>query len=96
MTVSPRLFSPVGTVDSATVFVWSTVPGADRYGIRLFDGDGTLVWQHETADTVALLPSAIGLRSELTYFWKVEAQSGFDRRAASDLVEFSLQRGRRP
>jgi hypothetical protein len=96
MTVSPRVVAPVGAVDSARVLIWSSVPAADRYRTRLFDSDGTVIWEHETGDTVAALPSSVALRRRLSYFWKVEAHTGFDRWAASDLIEFMVRRGGGP
>jgi hypothetical protein len=92
MTVAPRAVAPVGAVGSATVLVWSSVPSADRYRARLFDSDGTVIWEHETGDTIAALPSAVALRPRLPYYWKVEAHTGFDRWAASDLIEFMVRR----
>lgn len=96
MTVAPRPLAPVGAVDSATALVWSSVHSADRYRARLFDSDGTVIWEHETGDTVAALPRSVALRARLPYYWKVEAHTGFDRWAASDLVEFVPRRGGRP
>jgi hypothetical protein len=96
MTAAPRPIAPVDTVAGVAAFTWSSVPQADRYRVRLFDADGTVIWERETAETVATLPSVVGLRAQLRYYWKVEAHSGFDRWAASDLVEFVPRRGGRP
>lgn len=90
-TVAPRAVAPVGAVDSATSLMWSSVPHADRYRVRLFTGDGAVLWESETTDTTATLPGSIGLRSGGAYFWKVEAQTGFGRSAASELNEFSVR-----
>jgi anti-sigma factor RsiW len=87
-TVAPRPFSPRGGVDSATTFVWSSVPYATAYRIRLYDADGSLLWEQETADTVSAPPTSLGLRARTSYYWKVEAQTGFGRWTSSDLVEF--------
>jgi len=92
-TVSPRPVGPRGAVDSTTAFVWSSVPYATTYRVRLYAADGSLLWEHEVADTVSAPPSSLRLRARAPYFWKVEAQTGFDRWAASDLVEFVLRRG---
>jgi hypothetical protein len=96
MTASPRAVAPVGAVDSVTVLVWSSVPSADRYRARLFDSDGTVIWEHETGDTVAVLAGSVALRPRLSYYWKVEAHTGFDRWAGSDLTEFMVRRGGAP
>jgi hypothetical protein len=94
MTVAPRAIAPVGSVDTARALIWSSVPYANSYRVRLFDADGTVLWEREAADTVVPLPDSIALRAELLYYWRVEAHTGFDRRAESDLVEFRLQRGK--
>lgn len=94
--VAPRAVAPVGAVDSASVLVWSSVPSADRYRARLFDAHGTVIWEHEIGDTIAALPSSVALRPRLLYYWKVEAHTGFDRWAASDLIEFTVRRGGGP
>lgn len=93
-TVAPRPIAPVGPVDTVTDLVWSSVPYANNYRVRLFDADGTVLWEHESADTVVAMPDSIALRRQLLYYWRVEAHTGFDRSAASELVEFRLQRGR--
>lgn len=90
-TVAPRALSPVGAVDSASALRWSSVPHADRYQVRVFNADGTVLWERETNDTSVAIPDSIGVRSERSYHWKVEAQTGFDRRAASELIEFSVR-----
>jgi anti-sigma factor RsiW len=92
-TVAPRPVTPLGGVDSAAVLVWTSVPHADRYRVRLFDSEGTVIWQAEIEDTVARVPTSATLKARLSYYWKVEAHTGFDRWAASDLVEFIPRHG---
>ena len=75
--------------------VWSSVPYANNYRVRMFDADGTVLWEREATDTVVPIPDSMALRPLLLYYWRVEARTGFDRRAESDLVEFRLE-GRRP
>lgn len=87
-TVAPRPLAPVGVVRTTTPFVWSSVPYADRYHVRLFDPDGMVIWEVETTDTVATPPASVITRERVSYFWRVEAATGFDRRAASSLVNF--------
>ena len=91
-TVAPRPISPLGTVRAVSGLVWSSVPHANGYRVRLFDGNGTTLWERETSDTVTSVSDSLALRPATPYFWRVDAQTGFDRWAASDLVEFSLQR----
>jgi hypothetical protein len=94
-TVAPRGLSPVGAVDSAPTLRWSSVPHTDRYQVRVFGTDGAVLWERETTDTSVAMPDSIGVRSSHTYHWKVEAYTGFDRRAASELIEFSVRFPRR-
>lgn len=89
-TAPPIVIAPRGGVDSVRELVWSAVPHAARYRVTLLDARGTALWRWETADTVAVLPDTVRLRVAASYFWKVEAETGFDRWAASDLVDFTL------
>ena len=91
-TVAPVPLTPapgasVGRVDR---LVWSSVPGADTYRLRLFDGDGSTVWMVETSDTSVALPDSVRLLPRVPYFWRVEAQADWLRWTASDLVSFRL------
>jgi hypothetical protein len=76
-------------------FVWSRLPRVDRYRLRLYDAEGNVLWTVETADTSVALPGDVRLSSGVTYFWKVEAQVGWQRWVASDLVGFELGSERR-
>ena len=93
-TIAPTILTPVGPVESAPKFAWSSVPHADRYGVRLFDSNGSVLWQRETTDTVLALPPSLNLREGRSYYWKIEAHTGFDRSTASELVEFSIKSSR--
>lgn len=90
-TVAPRTIAPLGVVDAASTLTWSSVPHADRYRVRVFDADGSVLWDRETSDTTAALPAATVLRAARAYYWKVEARTGFDRSTASELTEFSIR-----
>ena len=89
-TAAPRPIAPIGVVAAPTHLRWSSVPYADRYQVRVFDLAGNVVWDHDTPDTLAALPKSIALRPDVSYFWKVEALTGFDRHAASELTEFVI------
>jgi anti-sigma factor RsiW len=95
-TVSPRPVMPRGRVASIKSVVWSAVPYADGYRVRMFDSAGTVIWESETADTLAPLPASIVIRVGHPHYWKVEARTGFDRWVASDLVEFTVGRRSEP
>lgn len=93
-TVAPRPLAPVGSAVRGDTLIWSSVPGADVYAIRLFDAGSGVLWEGQTSDTLATLPATVGLRAGATYYWRVEARTGFGRSAASDLVEFIAPNGR--
>jgi hypothetical protein len=88
--VAPAIVAPRGAATAAHRLVWTAVPRADRYRLTLFDETGSVVWETQTTDTAALLPDSVRLRTGTSYLWKVEAQTGWNRWVASDLVEFSL------
>lgn len=89
-TVGPRPAAPLGLVVRADFMVWSSVSQADAYRLRLFDGEGTVLWEGVFPDTLVPLPPSIDLMAGTPYFWRVEARTGFGRWVASDLVRFSL------
>ena len=93
-TVAPVAIAPAGLVDAAPTFLWSAVPHADRYRIRIFDGSGSVIWERETGDTVASTDSLTFVPGR-SYFWKVEAHAGFDRSTTTELIEFSVSDPRR-
>ncbi len=88
--VAPVVVAPRGVTGAATRLVWTGVPHADRYRLTLFDGTGRVVWETQASGTSVSLPDSIRLRPGATYLWKVEAQTGWNRWVASDLVEFSV------
>jgi len=87
-TVAPSVIAPRGATIGAPKFVWTGVPHADRYRLTVFDDTGRVAWQTQTSDTAAVLPESIRLQEGASYFWKVEAQTGWKRWVSSDLVEF--------
>jgi len=89
-TAAPIAIEPRGAVDSVRALVWSAVPHASRYRLALLDSAGTVVWRLETVDTVAALPETVRLRAGAPYFWKVDAETGFDRWVGSELSDFTV------
>ena len=87
---APEAIRPVGPVAEASHLAWTSVSGADRYRVALFDAEGTVLYEIEVPDTMAALPDSVLPRPGETYWWRVEARLGFDRWAASDLIEFSV------
>ena len=91
----PVPLSPVGTVAQAGVLRWSSLAGADRYRVVLFDAGGRVLYEAQVADTSAPLPDSVTLVPGRPYLWKVEARTGVARWSASDLVRFSIAPGAR-
>ena len=90
-TIAPAVLTPIGVVESAARFVWSSVPHASFYELRVFDPDGSVVWQGQTQDTVLTPPPTVGLLPGRAYYWKVEAHTGFERSTSTELIEFSVR-----
>jgi len=63
--------------------------------VTVFDATGGVVYAAEVADTVVTFPDSIALVPGDSYLWKVDARTGFDRWAASELVEFRVAGPRR-
>ena len=91
-TVSPRALSPSGETELPLTLRWSSVPLANSYLARIYDAQGSVLFERETTDTL-LMVGRMGLRPGTSYYWKVEARSGFDRSATSPLTEFTLRSG---
>lgn len=89
-TGSPRLLTPTGVVASADTLRWTSVPHADRYRVTVFDRDGNVAIEAQTADTTLALPAAAGVARGRLYLWKVEARTGWDRWVESEFVEFTV------
>ena len=92
---APALRSPVGVVSAVGQMQWTHVDGADLYRLTLFDASSRVVFTISVADTLLILPDSVGLIPNRTYLWKVDARTGFDRWAASELAEFSIAGSRR-
>src|SRR6266568_8851656 len=67
----PVLIAPRDRVARVERFLWSSVPKVGRYRIRLYTGDGALLWTSGTADTVVAAPTSPALASGTPYFWMV-------------------------
>lgn len=83
--IAPR--SSVARVDS---LVWTSAPGVERYRVRLYDATGTVLWSAQPADTVVGLPGDLSLAVGRSYFWRVEAETEWQKWAGADLVEFRI------
>jgi len=92
---APTPRSPVGAVANVHDLRWSHVAGADRYRVTVFDATGGVVFAAEASDTVVAFPDSIALVPGASYLWKIDARTGFDRWAASELTEFRVAAPRR-
>jgi hypothetical protein len=87
---TPMTPAPGASVPQVDSLVWSSVPKAERYRVRLYDSEGSVLWTLETPDTSAALPNSLRLQPRVAYFWRVEAQAEWMRWAASDLASFRI------
>ena len=87
--------SPLGLVAAVRDLRWSPVAGADRYRVTVFDATGGVVYAAEAPDTVIAFPDSVTLVPGASYLWKVDARTGFDRWATSELTEFRVAEPRR-
>ena len=62
----------------------------------MFDARGRVLYETQLADTVVILPDSVAVIPGQSHLWKVEARTGWDRWAASDLVEFRVAAGAPP
>lgn len=93
-TILPRIVAPNGAVDSVPMLVWRSVPNADSYLARVFLADGSVLWEQTVTDTTAL-PRGVHFAPGVTYHLRVEARTGFNRTAPSELVGFTVTPPRR-
>jgi hypothetical protein len=87
---APEPVSPVGAVAEPRSLRWASVAGADRYRVTLFDATSRVLYERVLSDTEAVLPDSIRFAPGRSYLWKVDARTGYDRWAASSLVEFRV------
>jgi Putative zinc-finger len=87
---APEAVWPVGQVAEVQSLRWTSVAGADRYRVTLFDAAGSVLFENDLVDTVIALPDSVLLTPGGTYWWKVDARLSFDRWATSKLIEFSI------
>ncbi len=82
--------TPVGPVSQPVTLAWSSLDQVKRYRVLVFDAEGTILYRAEATDSVLALPDSLPLSPGQAYFWKVEADTGWDRWLSSKLVEFSV------
>ncbi len=95
-TVAPVILAPAAPATPADSLVWTSVPHADRYRVRIFDLEGTLTWEGHTTDTTAVIPTHLTGATAAEYLWKVEARTGWDRWVVSDWRSLVIRHGEHP
>jgi hypothetical protein len=93
--IAPVALIPKGSVSDVSRFVWSSVPTAERYRLRLHRADGSVSWSAETTDSSVALADSVRLVPRETYFWRVEAQTEWRRWVVSEMTEFRVDRSTR-
>ena len=93
---APRLEAraPTGVVPRPVMLVWAPLDKATRYRGQVFDAEGSILYRTETEDSILPLPDSLPLAAGRTYFWKVEADTGWDSWVSSRLVEFTVENSR--
>ena len=89
-TEAPVALAPRGVVSRPVRLVWTQVAFADQYRVTLFDDAGRAIFETQTRDTSTVVPDSIHLDTRQAYFWRMEAQTGWNRWVASELIEFSI------
>src|SRR5256712_5938562 len=69
--VAPTPIPPRGAVKALPALTWPSVPLADRYAVTLFDEDGSVLWETQTADTTAVVASTVRIVVGIPHYWKV-------------------------
>jgi putative zinc finger protein len=85
----------VSPVDRAVVgpdiaLTWRSRPGVATYKLSVTGADGDSVWASITRDTVAQLPTSLGLAKGASYFWYVDALLAEGRGVTSGIHEFRV------
>jgi hypothetical protein len=89
----PVPLSPRGVGDRPVWLRWTAVAQADLYRVTLYQSDGQTLYQRELRDTATAVPDSIRLIPGSSYFWRVEARTGWDRWVASEWEQFTIAPG---
>jgi hypothetical protein len=90
-TNAPQLAASLNLDRTLDSLRWTGVPQADLYRVRLWNGEGTVVWSIETRDTLAAVPPSALAGTE--YMWDVSARTGWDRWVSSEFAELTVAAG---
>jgi hypothetical protein len=86
----PVPLSPRGVGDRPEWLRWTAVAQAELYRVTLYQSDGGTLYQRELRDTATAVPDSIRLIPDSSYFWKVEARTGWDRWVSSGWEQFTI------
>jgi anti-sigma factor RsiW len=89
-TRAPQPVAPLGSVSRVEVLQWSPVPGALRYRLTVFSGDGEVVWRTTVTDTAVAPPDSLRWIALTPYYWQIKAETSHGRWVESELVTFTL------
>ena len=88
---APTAVFPVDVATTRPIELrWTSAPAATRYRVTVFDAEGSIVWHGETGDTALAVPASAQLDDDVAYWWRVEAQVGFDRWLQSEVTPFAI------
>jgi anti-sigma factor RsiW len=90
--IAPTTLMPEGQVRRLEQLTWTSVAGAERYRVAVFDTAGRVLWETMLTDTTITVPASVaaGLDSADRYFWSVRARVAWDRWTESGLTEFRV------
>jgi hypothetical protein len=83
--------TPAGSVSRPVTLTWAQIGKAMRYRGLIFDAEGSILYRAETEDSLLRVPDSVPLAAGRPYFWKVEADLGWDSWVSSRLVEFTVE-----
>lgn len=84
-------YGPIGEVGRQSLrFVWGAAPKVASYRVSLTSIDGVQMWTQSGADTVAIIPRTVNLRTGERYLWVADAILTDGTIRSTGLREFSL------
>jgi hypothetical protein len=92
--VSILVVSPVGEVADLREIRWKAIAGIDSYELKIYTGDGSLVWEKSVTGNSVSLPDSISnlLIPGQSYFWQVETLTAKEERMKSQVVRFKIRK----
>src|SRR5687768_5221697 len=84
------VLSPRGEVvqPDTLLFAWRPASVDAAYDLIMTDWLGSVIWHHQTRDTMVALPDTVRLQRNRTYFWRVDALIEEGRSASTQSQRF--------